>query len=53
METSVIIPPKFAKYPETEDLLWRALQACIIGSLTEEEALREATMNIVAAMERR
>ncbi|GBG07532.1 hypothetical protein PAT3040_02085 [Paenibacillus agaridevorans] len=52
MRTSVIIPPKFAKYPETEDLLWKALQACIVGSLTEEEALREAAGNIVAAMER-
>jgi len=46
MDTSVIIPPKFAEYPETEDILWQSLRRCIIGSLTEEQALSEAASAI-------
>ncbi|MCJ8013510.1 extracellular solute-binding protein [Paenibacillus sp. KQZ6P-2] len=42
MAKSVVIPPKFAEYPETEDILWNALRACIKGDLSEEQALKQA-----------
>lgn len=42
MASSVVIPPKFAEYPQTEDILWMALRECLSGKLTEEEALVRA-----------
>ncbi|GGG59696.1 extracellular solute-binding protein [Paenibacillus radicis (ex Gao et al. 2016)] len=46
MATCVIIPPKFPEYPETEDLLWKALQDGITGKLPVEDALKGAAANI-------
>ncbi|MFF2089823.1 extracellular solute-binding protein [Paenibacillus sp. NPDC058174] len=46
MATSVIIPPKFPEYPETEDLLWKALQDGITGKLSVEDALKGAAADI-------
>ncbi|WP_152392856.1 extracellular solute-binding protein [Paenibacillus guangzhouensis] len=44
--TSVIIPPKFPQYPAAEDILWQALRRCIIGELSEQQALALASEQI-------
>ncbi|WP_145948530.1 extracellular solute-binding protein [Paenibacillus sp. Y412MC10] len=44
--TSVIIPPKFPTYPTAEDILWQALRRCIIGELSEHQALALASEQI-------
>lgn len=36
----ILIPPKFARYPEVEEVLWRTVQRVIVSQLTVEEALR-------------
>jgi multiple sugar transport system substrate-binding protein len=35
----ILVPPKFARYPEVETVLWRTVQSAIIGRLTVDEAL--------------
>jgi maltose-binding protein MalE len=34
-----MIPPKFAKYPLIEDILWLGVQEAITGKQTPKEAL--------------
>jgi multiple sugar transport system substrate-binding protein len=41
-----LIPPKFARYPEVEDVLWHAVQRAVVGELTVEEALAHMTRQI-------
>lgn len=36
----ILIPPKFARYPEVEEVLWRTVQSAIIGQMTVDDALR-------------
>lgn len=36
----ILIPPKFALYPEVEEILWRTVQRAIIGELSVDVALR-------------
>jgi len=36
----ILIPPKFARYPEVEEILWRTVQSAIIGKTSVDEALR-------------
>jgi hypothetical protein len=35
----VIIPPKFAKYPLIEDILWSGVQEAMRGKYTAKESL--------------
>jgi multiple sugar transport system substrate-binding protein len=35
----ILIPPKFARYPEIEEVLWRSVQRAMIGELPVDEAL--------------
>jgi len=35
----ILIPPKFALYPQVEDVLWRTVQQAIIGRIDVNEAL--------------
>jgi multiple sugar transport system substrate-binding protein len=44
----VIIPPKFARYPEVEEILWRTVQAAMLGQIGVEEALSQMTKQIRA-----
>lgn len=44
----VIIPPKFARYPEVEEILWKTIQAAMTGRLEIDEALRKMTLQIGA-----
>jgi len=36
----ILIPPKFARYPEVEEILWRTVQRAITGEMTINDALR-------------
>jgi multiple sugar transport system substrate-binding protein len=36
----ILVPPKFAQYPEVEAVLWHTVQNAIIGELRPAEALR-------------
>lgn len=42
----VVIPPKFARYPEVEEVLWKTVQAAMTGQLTIDAALRRMTEQI-------
>ncbi|HWW74345.1 MAG TPA: extracellular solute-binding protein, partial [Pyrinomonadaceae bacterium] len=41
-----LVPPKFARYPEVEDVLWHAVQRAVVGELAVEEALAHMTRQI-------
>ena len=36
----ILIPPKFARYPEVEEVLWRTVQGAIVGKIAVDVALR-------------
>jgi multiple sugar transport system substrate-binding protein len=42
----VVIPPKFGRYPEVEEVLWRTVQAAITGDLAIDAALARMTEQI-------
>jgi multiple sugar transport system substrate-binding protein len=42
----ILIPPKFARYPEVEDVLWRTIQRTMLGELTVDHALSRITEEI-------
>jgi multiple sugar transport system substrate-binding protein len=35
----ILIPPKFARYPEVEDVLWRTVQRAMLGQMAVDDAL--------------
>jgi multiple sugar transport system substrate-binding protein len=46
----ILIPPRFARYPEVEDVLWRTVQRAIVGTLGTDEALTHIKEEITAIM---
>src|SRR6266566_1013089 len=42
----ILIPPKFARYPEVEEVLWRTVQRAILNEITIDDALRHMTEQI-------
>jgi multiple sugar transport system substrate-binding protein len=42
----VVIPPKFERYPEVEEVLWRTVQAAMVGDMSVEMALVRMTEQI-------
>ena len=42
----ILVPPKFAAYPEVEDVLWRTVQRVMIGGLDLDEGLHTMTTQI-------
>jgi len=42
----ILVPPKFARYPEVESVLWRTVQSAIVGNLSVDEALRSVRRQI-------
>ena len=42
----ILVPPKFARYPQVEDVLWHAVQRAIVGELEIDEALAHMTEQI-------
>jgi multiple sugar transport system substrate-binding protein len=45
-EPTMIIPPRFAAYPQCEDVLWRRVQQAMTGQLTATEAVRRAAVEV-------
>jgi multiple sugar transport system substrate-binding protein len=41
-EATMIVPPRFAAYPQCEDAIWRAAQQAMIGAWSAEEAVARA-----------
>ncbi len=46
MASQLLIPPKFARYPEVESVLWRTAQRVILNDLKVNEGLRQMTEQI-------
>jgi multiple sugar transport system substrate-binding protein len=42
----ILIPPKFARYPEVEEVLWRTVQRAFLGNMEVDDALRNITSQI-------
>lgn len=42
----ILIPPKFARYPEIEEVLWRTLQRSFLGEIEIEDALESMTAQV-------
>ena len=47
-ESTMIIPPRFAAYPQCEDAIWRNVQRAMLGELSAAEALQRAAADIAA-----
>ena len=47
----ILIPPKFARYPEVEDVLWRTVQKAFLGEVEIDDALRYMTEQISAIVQ--
>ena len=45
-EKTMIIPPRFAAYPQCEDALWRNVQRAMTGEVSPADAVRHATAEI-------
>ncbi len=44
----VLIPPKFARYPQVEEVLWRTVQRAFLGEIGIDDALKSMTEQISA-----
>lgn len=42
----ILVPPKFARYPEVEDVLWHTVQRAVIGEIEIDAALAQITEEI-------
>lgn len=42
----ILIPPKFARYPEVEEVLWRTVQRAFMGEMEIDQALKHMTEQI-------
>jgi len=42
----ILVPPKFARYPEVEEILWRTVQRAFLGEMEIDDALRHMTTQI-------
>jgi multiple sugar transport system substrate-binding protein len=45
-EATMIVPPRFAAYPDCEDAIWRAVQKAMIGEWSADEAIKKAAEEI-------
>lgn len=48
----ILIPPKFARYPEVEEVLWRTVQRAMVGELAVDDALSRMRTQIGEIVER-
>jgi multiple sugar transport system substrate-binding protein len=51
IKEDIIIPPKFARYPEVEEVLWKTVQSAMTGHLGIDQALAQMTQQIRAIVE--
>ena len=47
-EKVMIVPPRFAAYPQCEDALWRNVQQAMIGTISPADAVRTAAAEVHA-----
>jgi multiple sugar transport system substrate-binding protein len=47
-EQTMIIPPRFAAYPQCEDALWRSVQRAMVGEWSPADALQRAAADVRA-----
>jgi multiple sugar transport system substrate-binding protein len=50
-QDAMIIPPRFAAYPDCEDALWRAIQRAMIGEVSPKEAVHDGARRIEALLD--
>jgi len=48
----ILIPPKFPRYPEVEEVLWRTVQKAFLGEIETDDALESMTEQIGRIVER-
>jgi multiple sugar transport system substrate-binding protein len=48
----LIIPPRFAAYPDCEDAIWHGIQKAMTGALPPKEAVEEAAQACAAVVDR-
>ena len=51
-QEAMIIPPRFAAYPECEDALWRSIQRAMEGVVSPQEAVADGAQQIAALLAR-
>jgi multiple sugar transport system substrate-binding protein len=51
-EPTMIIPPRFAAYPQCEDALWRSVQRAMLGEWSAAEALQRAAADVHAIVDK-
>jgi len=42
----ILVPPKFARYPEVEEILWRTVQRVMVGDMSVDDGLSMMTEQI-------
>jgi multiple sugar transport system substrate-binding protein len=47
-EQMMIIPPRFAEYPQCEDAIWHAVQQAMLGTWSPEQAVAHAAADVRA-----
>jgi multiple sugar transport system substrate-binding protein len=47
-QKAMIMPPRFAAYPECEDALWRAIQRAMTGAVSPEMAVQDGARRVAA-----
>ena len=45
-ERTMIIPPRFAAYPQCEDAIWQAVQHAMLGTMSPSEAVTHAASEV-------
>jgi multiple sugar transport system substrate-binding protein len=50
-EETMIIPPRFAVYPQCEDAIWRAVQQAMVGVWSPEQAVARARADVERIVE--
>jgi multiple sugar transport system substrate-binding protein len=50
-QTTMIIPPRFAAYPQCEEAIWRSIQRALEGASSPADAVRDAAATIRSVVE--
>ena len=52
-ERTMIIPPRFAAYPQCEDAIWQAVQQAMLGAMSPADAVRRAAAEVQSIVDAR
>jgi multiple sugar transport system substrate-binding protein len=50
-EKIMIMPPRFAAYPQCEEAIWRSVQKAMVGEISPEDAVARAVTDVRALVE--